>query len=694
VNFYSGVLQFKKNMESEEFELKRMEEMVEQSAYYESYYSDLQKYKDELKNSLIKNAEVQDENKDMKNQLKHPKYSGKPPKELIDAISGLENTSRENLQTVVRHIGHVRRSVNNTTFEQQLSMLQKIVEQLIPKVDESKKDVHRVLTDIDQKAEPNLREYRRIVAQKEKEIRAMRKRHLEVSMKWDEKMKQKTQDVRRLQKTLQMKCDDMSELAWQYEKTFKTQSAKSLVRKNRFLEQEIARLRNKIQDKKEDRPDIVANSHFCGRQLTEKWIDEIARCSFPDLAVLAVVGPHARNYKCYLASMAIVSRRLQEKLKDSQGRWRQKFDLPDISERGFESILRYAYTNEVELDFENAFDTYLAAFLYEITPVRKQTLKFVKKHLSVHNVCRLLAAVAYSTIECQELSDEIYAFTDGQATAVINHQNFLRLPKKALIDLISRDTFLCNETDLFLRTLEWTKIRSQEKGQAPKRIMKDVLPHIRLPFVDPRIFSEIIIPMGLLSRQEVVDILAYHQTEDITNIQVRERGYAWQPRQPDLVFQNHGTTVSYDGGSQLWRTVKLAGIELIQGVYIIDIRIDVLPERGDDHDVHHMIRYGLGKSSRSIHTGTVIGADEASWCFDVGEGIIIHNNRTEEYANSAKEGDFIRMRVEVDSGRIEWYKNGTSFGVAFEGVSGPLYVAASIRGNVQLTLIKCSRFRA
>ena len=68
----------------------------------------------------------------MKNQLKHPKYSGKPPKELIDAISGLENTSRENLQTVVRHIGHVRRSVNNTTFEQQLSMLQKIVEQLIP----------------------------------------------------------------------------------------------------------------------------------------------------------------------------------------------------------------------------------------------------------------------------------------------------------------------------------------------------------------------------------------------------------------------------------------------------------------------------------------------------------------------------------------------------------------------------------
>ena len=39
-----------------------------------------------------------------------------------------------------------------------------------------------------------------IVAQKEKEIRAMRKRHLEVSMKWDEKLKQKTQDVRRLQK--------------------------------------------------------------------------------------------------------------------------------------------------------------------------------------------------------------------------------------------------------------------------------------------------------------------------------------------------------------------------------------------------------------------------------------------------------------------------------------------------------------
>ena len=34
------------NLEGEETELKKMEELVEQSAYHEMYYSELQKYKD------------------------------------------------------------------------------------------------------------------------------------------------------------------------------------------------------------------------------------------------------------------------------------------------------------------------------------------------------------------------------------------------------------------------------------------------------------------------------------------------------------------------------------------------------------------------------------------------------------------------------------------------------------------------
>ena len=52
------------------------------------------------------------------------------------------------------------------------------------------------------------------------------------------------------------------------------------------------------------------------------------------------------------------------------------------------------------------------------------------------------------------------------------------------------------------------------------------------------------------------------------------------------------------------------------------------------------------------------------------------------------------MRFESEPGRVEWFKNGTSFGVAFESIPTPLYVAISLKGNTQISLVKCSRFRS
>eukprot|EP00494_Astrolonche_serrata_P006961 UN06986 len=97
---------------------------------------------------------------------------------------------------------------------------------------------------------------------------------------------------------------------------------------------------------------------------------------------------------------------------------RSKIDLPDISPIGFQSVQRYAYTHEIVLRFENAFDTYLASYLYGIDPVREKTLTYIKNHISFHNVCSLLSAIAYSLVDCKELVEEIYYFTDGQASEV------------------------------------------------------------------------------------------------------------------------------------------------------------------------------------------------------------------------------------------------------------------------------------
>ena len=54
---------------------------------------------------------------------------------------------------------------------------------------------------------------------------------------------------------------------------------------------------------------------------------------------------------------------------------------------------------------------------------------------------------------------------------------------------------------------------------------------------------------------------------------------------------------------QAWRTIKLAGIELIEGVYVVDIQIDKLPDLETQIDTKHIIRFGVCSSSRSLHRG-------------------------------------------------------------------------------------------
>ena len=47
----------------------------------------------------------------------------------------------------------------------------------------------------------------------------------------------------------------------------------------------------------------------------------------------------------------------------------------------------------------------------------------------------------------------------------------------------------------------------------------------------------------------------------------------------------------------------------------------------------------------------------------------------------------------MDLGRIVYFINGVTFGVAFEDVFGPLYIGLSLYGNVQVTLITMKRQR-
>ena len=56
----------------------------------------------------------------------------------------------------------------------------------------------------------------------------------------------------------------------------------------------------------------------------------------------------------------------------------------------------------------------------------------------------------------------------------------------------------------------------------------------------------------------------------------------------------------------------------------------------------------------------------------------IHKNMIENYTTTSRRGDVIGLIVDLNSGKLEFTRNGLSLGIAFENVKGPISPVVSL----------------
>ena len=56
----------------------------------------------------------------------------------------------------------------------------------------------------------------------------------------------------------------------------------------------------------------------------------------------------------------------------------------------------------------------------------------------------------------------------------------------------------------------------------------------------------------------------------------------------------------------------------------------------------------------------------------------INKNLAEEYTQGSRRGDIIGVIVDLNTGRLEFTKNGISLGIAYENVKGPVSPCISL----------------
>jgi len=73
------------------------------------------------------------------------------------------------------------------------------------------------------------------------------------------------------------------------------------------------------------------------------------------------------------------------------------------------------------------------------------------------------------------------------------------------------------------------------------------------------------------------------------------------------------------------------------------------------------------------------------WAFAVGYAQKFHNSQT-SYGKTCVEGDVVKVRLDLDKTSIEFFVNGTSQGVAYTDVVGPVRPSISLYGNTTVVL--------
>jgi len=295
----------------------------------------------------------------------------------------------------------------------------------------------------------------------------------------------------------------------------------------------------------------------------------------------------------------------------------------------------------------------------------------------------------------------VLEYIDIYASEIFKNKSALvALPKEILLEIIKSDRLNCKEGEVFDAVVVWGKNAAKEKKDEDKKILADILPHVRFPLMTTQDIAVSVAPSTLLEANQILDLFTYlgmkgssdkkpklPKSLEIFNAKDRK------PRKPpcwfkwdnnmkhsSLILSNEGLTTSSNttsyqpifGDIEISEGVHEWEIELTQFyVNAYSVMVGVVPTSYTNYSASQMIGY----------SGHIPG-----WSYAAGQGQKYYNGSQTAYGRTCAQGDVVRVRLDMDKKNIEYFVNDQSQGIAYTGVNGPVRPAMSMYGTNTVTL--------
>ncbi|CAC5374321.1 BTBD3_6 [Mytilus coruscus] len=179
--------------------------------------------------------------------------------------------------------------------------------------------------------------------------------------------------------------------------------------------------------------------------------------------------------------------------------------IEDICLNTFQTLMRYLYTDDLQLSKDSVIPLLYAAKKYQIAGLISKCETYLQDNLAVNNVCSLFSNAKFFTMGKLKLN--ALKFIGENAIEVLKNDDFLLLPSADLVDILRLDSLCVPEVDVFRAVLKWvdhemTKNKNAGKSRRAIFLKDGILFTIGIPLLSLEEYTSVVIPSGVLTDEE------------------------------------------------------------------------------------------------------------------------------------------------------------------------------------------------
>ncbi|XP_054569187.1 BTB/POZ domain-containing protein 1 isoform X3 [Eptesicus fuscus] len=189
-----------------------------------------------------------------------------------------------------------------------------------------------------------------------------------------------------------------------------------------------------------------------------------------------------------------------------------EIELPDVEPAAFLALLRFLYSDEVQIGPETVMTTLYTAKKYAVPALEAHCVDFLTKHLRADNAFMLLTQARL--FDEPQLASLCLDTIDKSTMDAISAEGFTDIDIDTLCAVLERDTLSIRESRLFGAIVRWSEAECQRQ-QLPvsfenkQKVLGKALSLIRFPLMTIEEFAAGPAQSGILSDREVVNLFLH-----------------------------------------------------------------------------------------------------------------------------------------------------------------------------------------